>query len=143
MILLDTNVVSEMMRPIPEPKVVTWLNFQSELSVWICSVTVAEIYLGIALLPEGKCKYNFLEIIGKIFSEDFCERCLSFDLEAAKEYSRIVSRRKNEGCPISVEDAQIAAIAVVNGLILATRNTKDFENIPNLKLINPWQSDFV
>ena len=140
MILLDTNVLSELMRPMPDPKVVRWLDAWPEWDVWICAVTVAEIRLGISLLPAGKRKELLLDLAEQMFQEDFSDRCLPFDCEAAFEYALIVAERNRQGRPISVEDAQIAAIAGTAGLALATRNTKDFSGVKGLKLVDPWAS---
>ncbi|MBS3732702.1 MAG: type II toxin-antitoxin system VapC family toxin [Desulfobacterales bacterium] len=139
MILLDTNILSELMLPAPNSRVVAWLDNRSEPELWISSVTVAEIRLGLMLLPEGKRKETLLLLAEQMFNEDFFERCLPFDCEAAAKYARIVSERKSRGRPVSVEDAQIAAIALAGGLALATRNIRDFSNIPELELINPWE----
>ena len=138
MILLDTNVLSELMRPLPDPNVVRWLDAWPEWEVWISAVTVAEIQLGISLLPAGKRKALLLDLARQMFHEDFPDRCLPFDCEAAFEYALIVAKRNWQGHPISVEDAQIAAIARTAGLELATRNTKDFSDITGLKLVDPW-----
>ena len=140
MILLDTNVLSELMRPMPDPNVVRWLDAWLEWDVWISAVTVAEIRLGISLLPAGKRKELLLNLAEQMFQEDFPHRCLPFDCEAAREYALIVSERNRQGHPISVEDAQIAAIARTAGLELATRNTKAFSNITGLQLVDPWAS---
>lgn len=139
MILLDTNVLSELMRPMPDANVVQWLDAWPEWDVWISAVTVAEIRLGISLLPAGKRKELFLELGEQMFQEDFTDRCLPFDCEAAGEYALIVAERNRQGHPISVEDAQIAAIARTAGLALATRNTKDFSGITGLELVDPWK----
>ncbi len=141
MILLDTNVVSEAMRPSPELRVIHWLDVQPESDVWISAVTVAEIRLGISLMPDGKRKTTLSELAEKMFQDDFSDQCLPFDCEAAREYARIVTERNRQGRPISVEDAQIAAIALTGGLNLATRNVKDFSYINGLKVVNPWEED--
>ncbi len=138
MILLDTNVVSEMMRPLPATKVVNWLDAWPVCEVWISSITISEILLGIALLQDGKRKSYLYAIAEQMFSKDFSDRCLHFDCEAANEYSWIVAARSRQGRPISVEDAQIASIAVIGGLIIATRNIKDFTGIEGLDVVNPW-----
>lgn len=138
MILLDTNVLSEFMRPMPDPNVVRWLDAWLEWDVWISAVTVAEIRLGISILPAGKRKDLLADMAEQVFQEDFPGRCLPFDCEAAGEYALIVSERNRKGHPISVEDAQIAAIAKTADLALATRNTKDFSGITGLKLVDPW-----
>ena len=138
MILLDTNVLSELMRPMPDSNVVRWLDAWPEWDVWISAVTVAEIRLGISILPTGKRKKLFLDLSEQMFNEDFHNRCLPFDCEAAFTYALIVAERNRQGRPISVEDAQIAAIASSADLALATRNTKDFTRISGLNLVDPW-----
>ena len=138
MILLDTNVVSELMRPLPAPKVLEWLDGQPAADIWISAVTVGEIRLGIALLPDGQRKERLAGLAEAMFQQDFSESCLSYDRLAAAEYAGIVATRTRLGRPISVEDAQIAAIARSAGLTLATRNTKDFSDIEKLPLVNPW-----
>jgi predicted nucleic acid-binding protein len=138
LILLDTNVLSELMRPSPEPRVVQWVDGFIEWDLWISAITVAEIRLGIALLDDGSRKSLLLDLAEQMFQEDFQERCLPFDYQAAVEYALIVAERNRRGRPISVEDAQIAAIAKTANLSLATRNTKDFTDIPGIEVINPW-----
>lgn len=139
--LLDTNVISELMRPKPDAHVVEWLDHQKDVSVWICSITQAEILMGLALMQEGKRQYSLMHVAVVMFDEDFAKRCLPFDSDAAKHYANIVSERIRQGNPISVEDAQIASIARANGLSIATRNVKDFANIQGLVVLNPWQVD--
>ena len=139
MILLDTNVLSELMRPMPEPRVVNWLDAFPEWDVWISAITVAEIQLGIALLNNGNRKSALADLAEQMFREDFQGRCLPFDYQAAKEYAMIIADKSGTGRPIRVEDAQIAAIAGTADLTLATRNTKDISNISGLELVNPWE----
>ena len=138
MILLDTNVLSELMKPAPELTVVQWLDAQLDSQVFLPAITKAEIELGIALLPNGKRKDTFTRLAGALFDE-FRDRILPFDAGAASCYANLVATARKAGRTISVEDAQIAAITQANHLTLATRNTKDFEFIPDLLLINPWQ----
>ena len=138
MILLDTNVLSELMRPSPSRRVVEWLDARLDSDLWISAVTVAEIRLGLSLLSDGARKTRLLELAEQMFDEDFSEKCLPFDCEAALQYGFIVSERTRQGRPISVEDAQIAAIALTSQLVLATRNVKDFKGIKELKVVNPW-----
>lgn len=138
MILLDTNVVSELMRQSPEPRVLKWLDEQPAADVWISAVTVGEIRLGIALLPDGKRKARLAGLAEAMVHEDFSDRCLPYDMAAATDYAAIVASRNRSGRPISVEDAQIAAIARSGGLTLATRNIRDFSDIAELPLVNPW-----
>jgi predicted nucleic acid-binding protein len=138
MILLDTNVLSEIMRPMPDTEVVAWLDAQPSDQVWVCAVTRAEIELGIALLPDGQRKLRLQMAARGMFAEDFAGRCLPFDEEAAITYAAIVASRTRLGRPISVEDAQMAAIALIHGLCLATRNEQDFAAIEGLSVVNPW-----
>ena len=140
MILLDTNVLSELMRPAPELRVVQWLDSCSGEDIRVSAVTVAEILLGIQLLPKGRRRDGLAELAGRMFEEDFSGRCLPFDAGAAVAYAGIVAARSRLGSPISVEDAQIAAIARAGGLALATRNIKDFSRIDGLKLVDPWNA---
>jgi predicted nucleic acid-binding protein len=135
--LLDTNILSELMRPTPFPAVVEWLDAQPAEQLFISAVTQAEIELGLALLPEGKRKKELRKAAKEIFAL-FDGRNLPFDKAAAQKYALIVSARVKAGRPISVEDAQIAAIARANNLRLITRNSKDFEQIDGLIVINPW-----
>lgn len=137
MILLDTNVLSELMQPQPNAGVVRWMDNQLTSTLFTSAVTRAEIELGLALLPEGKRKQTLTGLARDVFDK-FRQRCLSFEEMAAVHYGRTVANRLKIGRPISVEDAQIASIALANGLRLATRNEKDFEEIPNLIVINPW-----
>jgi predicted nucleic acid-binding protein len=139
MILLDTNVLSEFMRPAPAAQVVGWLDAQPSEQVWVCAVTLAEIELGFALLPDGQRKQGLRMAAKTMFAEDFAGRCLPFDERAAACYASIVAVRTQLGRQISIEDAQIAAIALVHGLCLATRNERDFELIDGLSVTNPWQ----
>ncbi len=137
MILLDTNILSELMRSVPNRSVVKWLDEQFSTDIFISAITRAEIELGISLLTEGRRKTN-LSIAAKEVFGGFFDRCLPFDEAAAIKYANLVKNRTEIGRPISVEDAQIAAIALVHDLTLATRNTSDFENIAELRVINPW-----
>lgn len=141
MFLLDTNVLSELMRLNPDEGVVHWIDEKSDGEVWISVVTVGEIQLGIALLPDGRRKQLLTETVDKMLKEEFAEKCLPFDFEAAGEYAKIVASRTHHGRPITVEDAQIAAIAMTADLVLVTRNTKDFLGIEGLKLVNPWEAN--
>ena len=138
MILLDTNVISELMKPNPDQGVVNWLDSQFVSTLYICAVTRAEIELGIALLPAGRRRQSISRAAQNVFTR-FSGRCLAFDEMAAVQYAHIVAGRSQQGRPIHVEDAQIAAIALASGLQLATRNVKDFTDIPGLNLLNPWR----
>jgi predicted nucleic acid-binding protein len=138
--LLDTNVLSELMREHPDAGVLDWFA-QNTLAIMSTStVNQAEILTGIALLPTGKRRTALAVAAEQMFEQDFAGHCLEFDAAAAKNYAVIVAARFRQGHPISTEDAQIAAIALATGLTVATRNTKDFENIDDLTLANPWQA---
>ena len=137
MILLDTNVLTELMRPQPDPVVVAWVNAQSSVA-WANAITQAEISLGIALLPDGKRRDAFAAAARQMFEEDFAARCLPFDSLAAEHFAHLVAERRRIGRPITTQDAQIAAIALANDMPLATRNTDDFKAIPGLALVDPW-----
>lgn len=139
MILLDTNVVSELMRPAPDRTVIAWVDAQPASDLWVSAITVGEIRLGIALLPAGQRQDRFARLADTMFQEDFSGRCLSYGVRAASEFAAIVAARTRLGRPISVEDGQIAAIARAGKLTLATRNTKDFADIDGLSVVNPWR----
>lgn len=139
MIVLDTNVVSEMMRVAPEPKVEKWLDAQVTDELWLNSVVIAELMFGAARMPEGAKKGQLSKSIQGTVEEDYAGRILSFDLAAATAYAEIMARCEAKGRPIDMADAQNAAICWVNDARLATRNTKHFEGL-GLNLINPWNA---
>lgn len=139
MIVLDTNVVSEMMRPRPSPVVVEWLDTQPADEVAVTAITTAEIFHGIRRLPEGSRKSALEAAAVAMFDEEFAERVLPFDQPAARHYADIVVQRERLGRPISMADAQIAALARHHAAVLATRNVRDFEEL-GLELIDPWES---
>ena len=138
--LLDTNVLSELMREHPASAVVDWFAQNAHAVMHTSTVTQAEILTGIALLPAGKRRTALAVAAEQMFEQDFAGHCLEFDSRAAKNYAVLVAARSRQGQPISTEDAQIAAIALATGLTVATRNTKDFDNIDGLMLANPWQA---
>lgn len=136
--LLDTNVLSELMRPQPDARVLAWFERQQGAVFAVSVITRAEILLGIALLPAGRRRDDLANAAERMFQEDFGGRCLPFDERAADEYAAVVAARTRSGQPVSTEDAQIAAIALTHDLLLLTRNTRDFARIAGLDLINPW-----
>lgn len=139
--LRDTNVLSEWMRTAPANEVLAWFASHAPDAMYTSSITQAEILTGIALLPEGKRRNTLAQTAQAMFTQDFAgNRVLSFDRAAAKHCALVVASRTRLGRPISTEDAQIAAIALASGLLLLTRNTKDFSDIPGLHQVNPWQS---
>ena len=137
MIVLDTNVVSELMRATPSPAVLAWLQQTSSSGLYTTSVTVAEIRYGIARLPDGRRKHELHQAANEVFAA-FPGQVLPFDLNAATAYADVVAGRETDGNPISGFDGQIAAICRSQAGTLATRNTKDFIDT-GITLIDPWQ----
>jgi toxin FitB len=137
MILLDTNVVSELMRREPSARVVAWMDEQRHSHLGITAITQAEILYGIELLPKGRRKQGLFSAAQGMFSEDFRGRIFPFNSDAAPAFAKISVIRQTLGKPISHLDAQIAAIVQTLGAQLATRNLTDFEGC-GIKLLNPW-----
>jgi toxin FitB len=137
-IILDTNVVSEFTRPIPNAQVVKWMDRQPTILLYVAAVTEGELRYGVDNLPAGKRRDHLQTLVRRLLDVAFADRILPFDSSAAKVYSRILISRRLAGTPISLPDAQIAAIALSQSATLATRNTKDFQDI-GLTLINPWE----
>ena len=137
MIILDTNVLSELVRPEPVQAVIDWVDAQPVADLFITTLTQAEILYGVALLPPGRRRRRLDDALQAILFEDFRGRILTFDSLAAISYAEIASSRRQTGRPISQMDAQIAAIARSQQAIVATRNISDFEGC-GVELINPW-----
>ncbi len=137
MIILDTNVLSEALRPIPEPRVTEWLGHQASTSLFVTTITQAEILYGIAILDPGRRRDDLQAAAMAMFDEDFAGQILAFDPEAASIFALIAADRRRTGRPISQFDAQIAAIARSRGATLATRNVKDFEDC-GIDVLDPW-----
>jgi predicted nucleic acid-binding protein len=137
MILLDTNVISEPMRQDPDPRVVRWLDNQVAETLFTTSVTLAELLAGIAVLPERKRKRGLEDKLARLISTLFGPRILSFDVNAAEAYAKIVRDARANGVSIAFPDGQIAAIASVQGFALATRDLIPF-SAAGIPLINPW-----
>jgi toxin FitB len=138
MIILDTNIVSEFMRPLPNEAVVRWLGAMAVETIFITAITLAEMRLGLAIMPEGQRQDALAERILKLETQSFKDRCLPFDAKAAHAYALITAHRRAIGRPISQSDAMIAAIARARDMTLATRNVVDFVET-DIKLHNPWQ----
>lgn len=137
MIVLDTNVLSETLKAVPDPRVVAWFGGQRRAALFTTTVTHAEILYGLALLPDGARKQGLSAAVEAIFDEDFTGRLLGFDSDAAEVYAEIAVSRKNAGRPISQFDAMIAAVARSRGAALATRNVKDFDDC-GIVVVDPW-----
>ncbi len=140
MIVLDTNVISELMRPEPNPAVVTWVSAQPASSLYTTSINRAEILYGVAALPAGRRRETFAAVVAAIFAEEFAGRVLPFDGEAPEHYARIVTTRRAAGTPIESFDALIAAVTAAAGFRIATRDVGGFTGC-GLDILNPWQVD--
>ena len=137
MILLDTNVLSELMRPAPSSIVEEWLSAQPAAGTFISAITEAELRYGLALLPNGQRQKRLLAQAEAMLVEDFADRILPFDSAAAVAYAMIAATRRLAGRPISQADAQIAAIAASRGATIATRNVTDFTDC-GVAVLDPW-----
>jgi predicted nucleic acid-binding protein len=137
MILLDTNVLSEIMQLRPEPAVLAWIDSQEADGLWTCSIVVAEVLSGLDLMPSGKRQTQLREKAEFMFSTLFADRIFPLDEAAARVYGAVLKTRRSLGRPIDEMDALIAATALVHGATLATRNISDFEST-GIALINPW-----
>lgn len=138
-LLLDTNVLSELLRAEPQPAVLAWFAAQPSAQLWTSAVTQAEMLTGVRLLPSGRRRSALDAAVQAMFAQDFNGRVLPFGSAAAAIYAEIVSQRRSAGRPVSQFDAQIAAIARQHGHALATRNLADFDGC-GLVLVNPWQA---
>ena len=137
MVLLDTNVISELMRAQPDPTVLTWMDCQSRSRIHISAINQAEILHGLAILPDGRRKRELQTRSDAMF--DLLEgRILPFDSGSTGYYASTLGQRQKMGRPMHFQDAQIAAICLYHQLTLATRNIKDFEGIDGLALVDPW-----
>ncbi len=139
MIVLDTNVLSEVLRSSPSQTVLRWLAAQEPMKVYLTTITQAEVLLGIAAMAAGKRRTRLQAVIEKMLSDEFEGRILPFDEEAARTFANIVSGRIALGRPISQFDAMIAAIARTRRATLATRNVQDFAHC-DVRIINPWDA---
>ncbi|MCM8738621.1 type II toxin-antitoxin system VapC family toxin [Azospirillum sp. A1-3] len=138
MFILDTNVLSELMRPAPSEAVLRWVAGHPAVSLFTTTVTQAEILFGLALLPEGRRRSDLLGAAEQMFAEDFADRVLPFDAAAAAAFAPIAAGRHQKGRPTGAFDAQIAAIAASRNAALATRNVADFLDC-GLSIFNPWE----
>jgi predicted nucleic acid-binding protein len=139
MIVLDTNVISEPMKPRPHPAVLAWLDRQVPETLYLTAVSLSELLVGIAILPDGKRKRGFDTAVSELISRRFGSRVLPFDETAAKVYALLIARAQSIGCTISVADGQIAAIAAAHGFTVATRDTGPFAAV-GVPVIDPWEA---
>jgi predicted nucleic acid-binding protein len=138
MILLDTNVISELMRAEPTQIVLDWFGQHDAADLFISAITEAELRTGVAILPDGQRRDRLQLAIDAMIDQDFQGRIMPFDSLAAKAYAEIASQRRAAGRPIAEADCQIAAIARSNAAMVATRNVRDFDKC-GVAVINPWE----
>lgn len=138
MIVLDTNVISEPLKPRADPRVIRWLDSQDPETLYLTSTTLSEVLIGIALLPAGKRKRGMELAMQTLLTKLFAGRFLSFDREAAIAFALLGSRAAAKGFSISVADCQIAAVAAVHGFAVATRDTAPFL-AAGVPILNPWE----
>jgi len=138
-IILDTNVVSEPMKPNGNPAVRDWLDRQAAETLYLTATSLSELLVGIEILPHGKRKEGLAAALSELLVRLFGPRILPFDRQAAIAYASLMGRARDSGCLVSVADAQIGAIAEVHGFAVATRDTAPFLAIGGL-VINPWES---
>ncbi|MEX2620034.1 MAG: type II toxin-antitoxin system VapC family toxin [Egibacteraceae bacterium] len=137
MIVLDTNVVSEALRKQPNRSVATWLASRPASSLFVTTITQAELLDGLQLLPHGQRRRDLTRAVHTILREEFRGRVLAFDGPAAEAYATLTAERRALGKPISAFDAQIAAVARSRGAHVATRNVDDFADC-GIDILNPW-----
>ena len=140
MIVVDTNVISELMRPVPAPQVWRWVHMQPNATTFTTSVCEAELLLGVALMADGRRKLGMQAVVAAIMASIFADRVLPFDRPAAAAYAEIASARRRIGRPVLDSDLQIAAIARARGAsLIATRNLRDFAGC-GVAMVDPWGS---
>ena len=137
MIILDTNVLSALMRTAPEAPVVAWLDRQPAESVWITSITLFEARLGLALLPTSRRRQPLEAAFDRLLKEDLENRVLDFDSAAAAEAASLAAQRQRARRPVDMRDTQIAGIALARRATLATRNVRHFEDL-KIPIVDPW-----
>lgn len=138
MIVLDTNIISEMMKPAPHPAVHAWLNDQAEETLYLSSITLAELLFGIGILPAGKRKDLLIKALDAIAAL-FKNRMLPFDSDAARHYAALAVKARAAGRGFPTPDGYIAAIAVARGYIVASRDTAPYA-AADVAVINPWEA---
>ncbi len=137
MIILDTNVISEPLKPSPNPAVIRWLDRQSPATLFVTTISQAELLAGVSALPAGRRRTELRKVIDQELAFLFAERVLPFGEHSAKAYAQVVPAANAAGNAIDFADAAIGAIAMEHDYILATRNVADFKGT-SVKLLNPW-----
>jgi len=138
-IILDTNVLSALMRTAPETAVVRWLDQQPAESIWITSITLFETRLGLALLPKGQRRQSLELAFDRLLEEDLENRVLDFDSVAAAEAAALAATRQKAGRPVDMRDTQIAGIALARRATLATPNVRHFQDL-SVTVVDPWET---
>jgi predicted nucleic acid-binding protein len=136
-IILDTNVLSALMRKVPEAPVVAWLDRQPPESIWITSITLFEAHFGLALLPKGRRRQTLEEAFARLLAEDLDNHVLDFDTAAALEAAALAADRQRAGLPVDMRDTLIAGIALARRATLATRNVRHFRDL-TVPVVDPW-----
>jgi toxin FitB len=137
-IVLDTNILSEISKPRPDGDVMSWINDLSGVPLYVSTTTESEIWAGIMCLPKGKRRSTLETVFSQLFDVIYAAHILPFDSRSARRYATIFAERQRLGRPIARADCEIAAIAATNGFKLATRNAKDFDHC-GVEIINPWK----
>ena len=137
MIIVDTNVLSEVIRPVPAGKVLDWMVAQPASALFTTTITLGEVLYGLELIAPGKRRTALQEAIETMFEDQFADRILTFDQDAARAFADISAKCRRLGRPIGEMDAQIAGIALSRGAAIATRNVRDFRDC-GVELIDPW-----
>lgn len=139
MILLDTNVLSALMRAEPDAVVLGWIDNQPQASIWTTSVTLMEIRYGVQSLPAGKRRDRIRQAFDAVLREEIQDRFASFDSVAAEQAADLMARRKSQGRPMDLRDTMIAAIALATRATIATRNVEHFADL-DVPIVNPWSA---
>lgn len=137
MLMLDTNMLSEIMRPEPDRKIADWIVRQPSDELFTAAVCQAEVFSGLAIMPNGRRRADLEEAARAMFADDFEGRILPFDTEAASGYAEVFAARRKIGRPSGTVDLMLAAIARVRGASVVTRNVADFEGV-GVAIVNPW-----
>jgi toxin FitB len=139
MIVVDTNVLSALMRRVPDASVITWLDRQPRTSVWTTSITILEVQFGLQVMPVGKRRSALMDLFERVLVEKIERRVASFDALAARHAARLMAARKKSGRPGELRDTLIAGIVLASRATLATRNTRHFEDL-SIPMVNPWDA---
>lgn len=139
MILVDTNVLSALMRRAPDPAVIAWLDGQPRTSIWTTSITILEVRFGLEVMPEGKKRSALMQLFERVLTEKIERRVAPFDTLAARHAADLMALRQKSGRPGELRDTMIAGIVVASRATLATRNTRHFDDL-SISLVNPWEA---